>query len=207
MGEFLQQLWQLIWGALTLNPDAFATLNEVPRAGLMALIVLALATLSETIGQSVVLFLNRVPPLRFIISLILSVVLTIASVFVWSVVTWGVARVLFDIQSLIIPFLVVVALGHAPLIFGFFELIPYAGMFIRLILRIWALLAVTVALSNAAIPLWQVLIAAIGGWVIVEIIYRLLGKPLMVIGNWLWYTATGRRKIATLPALIEEINQ
>ena len=207
MGEFLQELWALIGGALSLNPEAFASLYETPDLELMALVVLALAAFSETLGQSVILFLNKVAPLRFIISIILSVLLIIVEVFVWTVITWGVARLLFGIEPSLMQVFWGVALGQAPFIFGFLVLIPYAGMFVRLILRIWSLLAVTVALSVLAIPLWQILVAAIGGWLIVEMMYRLIGKPLTVIGNLLWYVATGRRKLLTLPELIDDITQ
>jgi hypothetical protein len=198
---------ELIWGALSLNPEAFASLYETPNLGIMALVVLALAAFSETIGQSVILFLNRVSPLRFIISIILSVILIIVSVFIWTVVSWGTARFLFDIEPSWTAVFFGVALGQAPALFAFVVLIPYAGMFIRLILRIWTLLAVTVALSVLAIPLWQILIAAIGGWLIVEIIYRVMGKPLRAIGNWLWYVASGRRKLLTVPELIDELTK
>ena len=207
MGAFLQSLWELIWGALSLNPEAFASLYETPNLGILALVILALAAFSETIGQSVILFLNRVSPLRFIISIILSVVLIIVEVFLWTVITWGVGRLLFNIEPSLMEIFVGIALGQAPAILSVLVLIPYAGMFIRLILRIWTLLAVTVALSVLAIPLWQILTAAIGGWLIVEIMYRVIGKPITALGNWLWYVATGRRRLLTAPELIDEITK
>jgi hypothetical protein len=117
------------------------------------------------------------------------------------------ARFLFDIKSSFAAVFLGVALGQAPAILSFVVLIPYAGMFIRLILRIWTLLAVTVALSVLAIPLWQILLATIGGWLIVEIIYRVMGKPLRAIGNWLWYVASGRRKLLTVSELIDELTK
>jgi hypothetical protein len=207
MGAFLQSLWELIWGALTLNAQAFASLYEVPGLGLMAVVILALAAMSETIGQSIILFLNQISPPRFIISIILSVILIVVEVFIWTMITWTVARLLFDIQPSLMQVFLGIALGQAPFIFGFLVLIPYAGMFIRLILRIWTLLAVTVALSVLAIPLWQVLSAAIGGWLIIESMSRLLNRPLTAIGNWLWLVATGRRKLLTMPDLIDQITR
>ena len=49
--------------------------------------------------------------------------------------------------------------------------------------------------------------AAIGGWLIVEIMYRVIGKPITALGNWLWYVATGRRRLLTAPELIDEITK
>jgi hypothetical protein len=41
----------------------------------------------------------------------------------------------------------------------------------------------------------------------VEIIYRVMGKPLRTIGDWVWYVASGQRQLLTVPELIDEITK
>jgi hypothetical protein len=205
MFTFINSLLELIWGALSLEPSIFRLLYEVPNIDLLALVVLVLAMFSETVGQSVVLFLNQVRPRRFLISIIMAVLIAIAGIALWTLVTWILGLWLFKIEPTFRQVLIAVAIGQSPLIFGFAVLIPYFGLFIRLTLRVWVLLAVTVALTALGIPVRQVLVISFGGWLVVEALNRLLDKPLDVVGDWIWYLATGQREHLELPQWVEQI--
>jgi hypothetical protein len=67
---FLAPSWPTLFGVLVLDPRAFVTIKSL-RFGLEeAIIVVFIASVSEAIGQSFVLFINRIPPSRFIFSLL-----------------------------------------------------------------------------------------------------------------------------------------
>lgn len=66
----LDQFWQMLWGGLSLNPQGFYNINFLPQGPTVALIIVLIAGLSQVLGQSIVLFVNTVKPLRFILSLV-----------------------------------------------------------------------------------------------------------------------------------------
>src|SRR5437588_4729781 len=90
----LQTMWTLAWGAMRLDPAAFEAV-EPAGTGLLITTIVFLAGVSEMIGQSVVLFANRVESGRFVLSLLLNESLFIVSVFILSGSIWGIAKVLF----------------------------------------------------------------------------------------------------------------
>ena len=57
---------------LGLQPDALRTLNGAPHSWLIGALIVLAAGLSEALGQSVVLFANRVRPRRFALSIVLT---------------------------------------------------------------------------------------------------------------------------------------
>ena len=197
-GEFIQALMAIIHAALTLNPDAFQAVYQGDVARQLALAVLLLAGVSQAAGQSVTLFLNRVSPGRFVFSLLLSALFFVGGVFFWTLTIWVINRLLFDFDR---PFREIfwgVSLGQAPLIFGFLVLIPWLGLVIRRILQVWTLLAVTVALLTAQLQFWQILASVLVGWFVLEIVYKLMGRPIALMSRVVWYWQTGRRQKLSL---------
>ncbi|XDE63045.1 hypothetical protein AB3M80_02495 [Arthrospira platensis BEA 1257B] len=69
METAFDQWWHLILGALSLNRDAFVEINILPLGRGLALTIVLVAGVSQAIGQSIVLFINRVRPFRFVLSL------------------------------------------------------------------------------------------------------------------------------------------
>ena len=170
--------WSLGREALLLHSDAFRRLYDAPQRYQLAAAVLAVAAFSEAAGQSVVLFLHRVPPLRFFVSLFLTAVLFAGGVLLWAVALWLLMRVLFSSEVPIGSLLAAVSLGHAPFFFGFLILIPWLGLIIRAVLQIWTLLAVTVALRVLQMPFSQILTASVLSWILVEAFYRFASGPI-----------------------------
>lgn len=68
--------------------QVFEAMATLPNANKIAIGVLLLAGFSQEIGQSIILFFNRVKPLRFVLSLVLSAVLFIFSYGFWIWSTW-----------------------------------------------------------------------------------------------------------------------
>ena len=95
-GTALDFFWQLVWGTLTLNLDTFQQIQALPLASRGALYIVLLAGLSQAIGQSIILFANRVKPIRFLLSLVIASILFLISYFFWATSTWAVKNVLYD---------------------------------------------------------------------------------------------------------------
>ena len=73
MADF-PSLASAIWQALTLDEQIFVTVEGTRQGLWIALIVVALAGLSQAFGQSLVLFINQVRPRRFILAIIASTI-------------------------------------------------------------------------------------------------------------------------------------
>ena len=120
----LPSVSQTIRMALRLDSTVY-TLVQGSRAGLtLALVVVFLAAISEAMGQSVVLFLNRVRPFRFALSLLIAVASNLIGYLLWSVVIWLAAWLAFGVEGAFVSALAVVGLAYAPQLFAFFEVTP-----------------------------------------------------------------------------------
>ena len=85
-----------------------------------------------------------------------------------------------------------VALGYAPMLFGFLILVPYLGNIIFVILRVWVLLAVLVAVSVAYdFGFWPALTCSVLGWVLVTFLARLPFLRVDRVDDFLWRISTG----------------
>jgi len=60
---------------LALKFEAFESINTLPHGSTVALLVVLAASLSQVVAQSVILFINRVKPVRFVFSLLIGAVL------------------------------------------------------------------------------------------------------------------------------------
>ena len=69
MLEFFGQVWQALIAALTFDQAVLAPLMANPLSGVMFTIAL-LAGISQLLGDSVVLFVNRVKPARVAVTLL-----------------------------------------------------------------------------------------------------------------------------------------
>ena len=58
----ISQFWNLVSGVLLLDTETFASVNNLPLGLIASILVVLLAGLSQTFGQSVMLFINRVRP-------------------------------------------------------------------------------------------------------------------------------------------------
>lgn len=167
-------------GALLLDANAFRSVPNTGGANLLTLLILFLAGVSETLGQSAVLFANKVTPRRFVMSLALSGATFIFGVLISISTIWLIGTFVFHTEQPIISIMREVSLGYAPLLFGFFILLPYMGSFIEHVLEIWSLLAIIVAvIVTLHLHFWQALVCTLVGWVIVQVAKYLLGRLVL----------------------------
>lgn len=182
---------QLIGLALRLSPVPFAP-GVLPELQ-VALAVVFVAGLSSAVGQSVVLFANRVQPRRFLASLLLSAALFVVGFLFWSLSSWLVAERVFGVEAPYALIVRAVGLGYSPYLLGFFVLTPYLGRMIWVGLSIWALLASLVAWHTAlGLTLWQALACSVLGWLVLQLLGRTIARPAVKLGGWLRRVVAGR---------------
>jgi len=188
----MADFFSLIGSALSLNRSALEAAAMAPDAAAAALWIAFLGGVSLMLGQSVVLFANRVSRRRFAACLAVAGLVYVAGLAVWGVSIWLSARIFgLDIPTGAITFAVCV--GQAPLLFGFFCLMPYVGTSLQRILMVYSLLVVVAAISAVLdIRVWQAALLAAIGWAVRAGLDRVLTRPLSGVRTWLWRASTGR---------------
>ena len=173
----LDRFWELVMSAIALKSEAFELIQILPLASNAALGVVLLAWFSQAVGQGIVLYVNRVKPIRFILSLLMASVLFAVSTGCWGLSAWLVSCVLYN--DAIISYKIVwttLGLAYAPLIFSFLVALPYLGVPIQVLLSIWTLLALTIGLHfTLSLGIWQASWCGVLGWIIFQILQRTIG--------------------------------
>lgn len=138
-----------------------------------------LAGISESIGQSVVLFVNKVQPARFVLSLLINALL-IAFGYIFTVLaTWLTFLIPGSPHVSIAGAATAVALSYAPLLAAFLGALPYAGNAVLLALRIWQLVAmVTAIMALTHLSFWIGAGHVAIGWLVMMLAQQTLGKPI-----------------------------
>jgi hypothetical protein len=188
----LPSLFQTISMALGLDPKIFAAVQTAPNGFWVALSVVALAGVSEALGQSVVLFLNHIRPSRFGLAVGIATITHMLGYLVWTMTIWLAGGVLFGQEQPLLAVASAVGLSYAPQIFSFFQLTPYLGNLFGIILSLWSMLAVIVAIRvGMRLEIWQAVILAGTGWILLQTFRRTIGRPVMRLQRWLASHAAG----------------
>jgi hypothetical protein len=188
-------MWDVAGGVLSLDPAVFTAVLSTAGGGWVALAILFVAGISDMLGQSVVLFANRVSPRRFWVSVFMSALVLAFSIVVWAVSIWLVVRFIFALDGVLTNIFILVALSQAPLVFSFLSLMPYLGSLIYRVVRIWSLLALVVAVKAVAgAVFWQGILACLIGWLFVEFIIHMPFLRIKAVDAWLWRVMTGTKE-------------
>ena len=201
----INRFWSLVSGVLLLNSETFKLINTLPSGLIASILVVLLAGLSQTFGQSVMLFINRVRPLRFVLSVAIAAVLFVFSYNFWILSTWMVASWFFGIDIPLVEIIRTLGFSYAPLLLGFLMVIPYFGMPILIVLSIWTLMAIATglgAISNLGI--WQAFECCLGGWLVLQVSQRIIGKAIARITSRIVDWVAGVELI-TEPDYIEQM--
>ena len=173
------RFWSLVSGVLSLNSETFTQINHLPLGLITSILVVLLAGLSQTFGQSVMLFINRVRPLRFILSIAIAAVIFVFNYNFWVLSTWLVARWVFGVDLSLVDIIKTLGFSYAPLLLGFLMVIPYFGMPILIVLSIWTLMAIATGLGVISnLSIWQAFESCLGGWIVLQISQRVVGKAI-----------------------------
>ena len=197
--------WSLVSGVLLLRSETFELVNNLPSGLIASILVVLLAGLSQTLGQSVMLFINRVRPLRFLLSVAIAAVLFVFNYNFWVVSTWLVAGWLFKTNISLIEVIKTLGFSYAPLLLGFLMVIPYFGMPILIVLTIWALMAIATGLGAISdLGIWQAFGCCLGGWVVLQLSQRVVGEAIANITSRIVDWVAGV-KLITEPDYLEQM--
>lgn len=205
---YLEHLFLAIRYALTLEPRLFEVVLRNPSANSVVLGIVFLAGASTLLGQSVVLFVNRVRRGRFVFSLALNGAIYIISYLVWGATIALVGRFLFNDPPSFAAVIRMVGLSTAPLIFGFFILIPWMGPFIGRVLNIWSfLILINVVEYGFQVSLFYALVCVGLGWLFMMLLNSFIGRPVVALRNRLWHTVMGSSLDASTEDLLLQFSQ
>jgi hypothetical protein len=147
---YLQTLLQVVGGVLRLNPQVFAAMRGADAITGLSLGVVLVAGLMRMLGQSIVLFANRVRPAGFVVRVLASTLEFILNVLAMGVIVWLVMRVLRPDAGLALgEVLRTIPLAYAPYWLGALVLMPYLGIWIERGLKVYVFLALVVAFRGA----------------------------------------------------------
>ncbi|NJL87290.1 MAG: CAAX protease [Leptolyngbyaceae cyanobacterium SM1_1_3] len=201
----IAQFWILVKGVLALDPAMFQLIQQFPQRTWAAAAVVLLAGLSLAVAESVVLFLNRVRPARFVFSLLLGAILFACGYGFWVLATWLSSVWLLRLNLSLETIALVLAFSYAPLMFSFVGALPYYGVPLLRLLSVWTLLAMMLGFSAVAdLPLPQAFEAVVTGWIALQLLQQTIGQPVAALGRWLANAAAGvklvtdRRSLADL---------
>lgn len=185
-GTALERFWELLGWVLALKSAAFAQINTLPNGSTVAIIVVLAAGLSQAAAHSIILFLNRVKPTRFIFSLLIGAILFAFGYLFLVISTWAVSFAPFTVEVPFGDLARTLAFGYAPLIFSLFGAMPYFGEAILLLLSLWQLLAMVVGFADVSnTNVWQAFGTVALGWITLEILQRTIGQPIAQFGHWI----------------------
>lgn len=139
---FFALIADLAVAAIGYSPAAFRRVAASPEAQSAALIIAFLAGMSEMLGQSVILVVNRVALYRFAASIALTGATYALTVLTWSVSVVAVAPLtrLGAVGLADLPAVTgVLALAFAPRLFGVLSIAPYFGAALSNLLEVWAM--------------------------------------------------------------------
>jgi len=177
--------------ALSLSPEGLAAVPDLPGIGVAGLLIVLLAGLSEAVGESVVLFVNRVRPARFALSLLVSALIFAFTYLFLAGSVYAVSRLLIGPDLPLRTVTVTVGVAYAPRMFGFLAFLPYFGQPLALALQGWSVLALLVAVrATQGASLAHALAAVALGALLLAVLQRTVGRPFAYVARRLrWLTA------------------
>jgi hypothetical protein len=200
-----QQIEQVLAGVFALRADAFGA-ALAPGFALVAVAIVLAAGLAESVGQSVVLFANRVKPPRFVFSLVVNALLFAFSYAFLIACTWLVLHYAYRSPVSIVPLATVLAAAYAPLLFAFLAALPYLGAPLLWALQVWHLLAVVVAVAVVAGTGLPEALTAVGlGWLVVAVSAQTFGKPVAVLGERILDAVAGVELASNAQVVVERL--
>ena len=180
--RFWTLLFNLAAGAIGFNPGAFARAALSGEAQTAALVIAFLAGVSEMLGQSVILVVNRVALYRFIASLAFTGVTYVMTALVWALCAIAVAP-LTRLGALgpgeIASVVGIVSLAFAPRLFGVLSLAPYFGQVLGNFLEAFSMtLVIFVLHTGLGLPVGPALFCGAAGWALSYGLRAWLGHAL-----------------------------
>ncbi len=180
-----------------LDPGLLAWVEAQQHPVWIVFSVAMLAAASTLLGNSVVLFVNRVRGLRFWFAIVLNGASLVLLYLLQALATWIAGSLVVGGRSLLHVTLAVM-LSMGPLVYGVLEMIPFVGPWIARVLQVWSLLALWVLISvGYDVDPWAGLLVAALGWGATQVLAWAFAKPVTWLGDRFWQLLTGRPSMLT----------
>lgn len=197
----------LVRDTLLLQPGTTELLRLGGAALRLAFVVLLAAGLSEAVGESVVLFVNRVTPRRFALSLVISAFIFALTYLFFALSVYLIARYALGSADPFAFVASIVALGQAPRLFGLLGFIPYLGLPISVALWTWSVVATIVSVAEGlALAPWEALLTVGVGALLLITAQRTVGRPLLALARLARRQAAGVPLVTGTKALAELVD-
>ena len=158
-----------------------------------ALIVLFFSILSLLIGNSVVLFANRVSRSQFIRSLLAFGFLFLLSFLFWTLSVQFLSALLFGVHKPFVDVFIIVSQSFTPFLLGFLILLPHFGHYLFALLRVWVVVNLIGNVAQAYdFNLFQALLVSLLGWALLELVTSLSFLQLDAVKRWFLKVTTGK---------------
>ena len=206
--EYIVLIFTAIGYALRLDERVYAAAVVHPKGVEIIVGIVFLAGVSMFLGQSVILFVNRVRRGRFVFSLLTNGVVFVVSYLIWGLAIAFIGWLMFDVDAKdLVIVAALVGLSTAPLVFGFLILIPYSGPAIGKLLNVWQLLImITVVESTFRVGIFAA-IACVGlSWLLMLILTNTIGRPVVRLRNALYRKVTGSDLESTTQDILLEFS-
>jgi Yip1 domain len=201
--EYLATVWQVAMLALRLDPEAVRIVEAHPHGLLVAFGVAFLGGASLLLGQSVILFLNRLRPGRFVASLLLNGTIFAIGWILTCIMLWLVARFVFNAQAGLGSTSRIVLLSTAPFVLGFLVLMPYVGSILSRVLYVWSLIIAVNAVEYAfQLSFGAALVCVTLAWILMMLLTSTVGRPIVAIRNHMWERVVGTRLDAPVAVVV-----
>ncbi|GJL95665.1 MAG: hypothetical protein DHS20C05_20700 [Hyphococcus sp.] len=216
MGSYLDDilafpllLAELAIGAIGFSTAAFLRAAQSAEAQTAAVTIAFLAGVSEMLGQSIILVVNRVALYRFLASLAFTGLTYVVTALIWGLSALAVAPLtrvgalsLADFSSVV----GVLALAFAPRLLGVFSLAPYFGGPLANILEAWAMALAIFGLHVALeLPLGAAVFCGLAGWAVSYGLRSFFGRLLAKQLSHLRIMVSGTALEATPQQIIDDL--
>jgi len=196
--EFFGSVWRAIWGVLGLNPENAKWIATDPNRVAIAIAVAVIAGASTLLGDSVILFFNRLRGWRFALTLVLNGVSMAVLYLVQAAVVYLVGPLITGFQPGLAQVVTGVLLATAPLVFGVFVLVPYFGPAIAATLQVWGMVALWVIIDVVfRTDHWTALLITGIAWVSMQVLSRAFAAPIAWFGDRIWRLISGQPSMIT----------
>ena len=204
--ELMKVLYLAFRGVLSLTPIVFSSVYEYQGSlHFIPFWILLIAGISKMLGQSVVLFANRVNKVRFWFSILLGALFFVLDILVVTTVFWLLASA-FGKQPF--PYLETtraIAMAYAPYWLSFLVLIPHFGQMIEKVLNLWVFLAFIVACQTIfGVDFLHGVIGALVALLIDKGSNILIGRWLTPLTDKMVFLVSGMQERKTARELYEE---
>lgn len=189
--ECVLEVLATLTAALRLDPAIFQQPDSLTWQ--IAAWVALLAGLSSMLGHVAVLKINHIAGLRLLTSLLLNALLLVALYVIQAAMIWCIGSLVLMRAMPLSPLVEVALLALSPQVFAFITAMPHIGLSVGRLLEGWSYLIIWVGTLHVFdLGRWWALAITIAGWLVMQILSRLLAEPLNWVVGRLWTLASGR---------------